>query len=156
MFQLKYYLGENMSLIDRDYLLAAIIALVAGIIVVVSLFLPWLEVANATSEQLNAFQVGQFTAESLNLAFAGTAFNFLLLFGCLMIFGAVLKLVKIEVGMNLIYASAILCLIFTGLTMIISSFIAFLSPLFGSWLCLCASIAGLVSPKLQVRKQKQE
>jgi hypothetical protein len=145
-----------MSLIDRDYLLAAIVAFAAGIIVIVSLFLPWLAVANEGTEQLNAFQVGQLTAESLNLAFASTAFNFLLLFGCLMIFGAILKLMKIEIGLNLIYASAILSIIFTALTMIISSFVAFLSPLIGSWTCLCASIAALVSPKLQVRKQKQE
>ncbi|MDH5788272.1 MAG: hypothetical protein OEZ40_08280 [Candidatus Bathyarchaeota archaeon] len=145
-----------MASFDRDYLLAAIVAFLAGIIVIVSLYLPWLAIANETSEQLNAFQVGEFTAESLNLAFASTAFNFLILFGCFMIFGAVLKLVKIEVGMHLIYAGALLSAIFTTLTMIISSFVAFLSPLAGGWICLCSSIAGLVSPKILIRQQKQE
>lgn len=141
---------------DREYVLVAIVALVAGVIVIASLFLPWLVVANEESEKLNAFQVGEFTAESLNLAFASTAFNFLLLFGVLMIFGAVLRLVKIEVGLCLIYAGALLTLIFTVLTLIVSSFVAFLSPLTGAWVCLCSSIAGLISPKLRFREQKQE
>lgn len=145
-----------LGLIDRDYILAAIVALVAGAIVIASLFLPWLVVADEESEELNAFQVGGFTAESLNLAFASTAFSFLLLFGCFMIFGAILRLVKIEVGLYLIYAGALLGVIFTVLILIISSFVAFLSPRMGGWVCLCSSIAGLVSPKLRIEKKRRD
>lgn len=145
-----------MGLIDRDYVLAAIVALVAGVIVIASLFLPWLVVADEESEELNAFQVGEFTAESLSLAFASTTFNFLILFGCFMIFGAILRLVKIEVGLYLIYAGALLGVIFTVLTLIVSSFVAFLSPRIGGWVCLCSSIAGLVSSKLRIKEKKQE
>ena len=145
-----------LDLIDRDYILAAVVAFVAGVIVIASLFLPWLVVASEESKELNAFQVGEFTAESLNLAFASTAFNFLLLFGCFMIFGAVLRLVKFEIGLYIVYAGALLSIVFTVLTLIVASFVAFLSPLIGEWVCLCSSIAGLVSQKLRIGEQKQE
>lgn len=151
--------GRMLGLIEREYTLITVVALLAGIFIVASLFLPWLAVTDEESgevERLNAFQVGESAVESLNLAFVATAFNFLLLFGFLLIFGAVLRFAQIEIGLYLVYAGALLSVVFTVLSLIVSSFVAFASPLIGQWVCLCFSIAGLVSPRLRIIEQKRE
>jgi len=142
-----------LGLIDRENVLSATVAFVAGVIVIESLLHPWLVVDN--EDLLNAFQVGELAAESLNLAFASTAFSFLLLFGFFIILGAILRLLKFEIGLHLIYAGALLSVIFTVLILIISSFVASLSPGIGEWVCLCSSIAGLISPKLRMSIHKE-
>ncbi len=148
-----------LGIIEREYVLSTVVAFLVGLFVIVSLFLPWLAVTDEESEEverLNAFQVGESTIESLNLAFVTTAFNFLILFGSLLIFGAILRLIKIEIGLHLIYAGALLSVVFTVLSLIISSFIIYASPLIGQWVCLAFSITGLVSPRLHRKEQMQE
>jgi len=142
--------------LDRSYSLVvqSVIALVAGILVVASLFCPWMAVGDGSAETFNAFQLGEHFADSLNLAFVSVAFDFLLIFGCFMIVGAVLRLLNVAVGLDLIYAGALLSLIATAIMIIVSGFIPFHTPLIGAWLCLCSSIAGLISPKLTVEERK--
>jgi hypothetical protein len=138
-----------MSLIRREYTLAVAVAMVSGIVAIVSLVLPWV---NTADKSLNAFQLGDFAAESLSVAFVGTAFGFLAFFGGLMIVGAILMLTGFDSGQFVIYGSAILTIIFAVLGLIVSSVIPLVSPYIGAWLCLCCGIAGVISPKLHVKK----
>jgi hypothetical protein len=138
-----------MSLIRREYALAVAVALVSGIVAIVSLVLPWV---NTADKSLNAFQLGDLVAESLNVAFVGTTFGFLAFFGGLMIVGAILMLTGFDSGQFVIYAGAILTIIFAVLGLIVSSIIPLVSPYVGAWLCLCCGVAGVISPKLHVKK----
>jgi hypothetical protein len=140
-----------MRLISREYALVVAVALVSGIVAIVSLVLPWV---NTADKSLNAFQLGDLVAESLSVAFIGTAFGFLAFFGGLMIVGAILMLTGFDSGQFVIYAGAILTIIFAVLGLIVSSIIPLVSPYIGAWLCLCCGIAGVISPKLHVRKME--
>ena len=142
------------SLIERDLALFTIVALAAGTLIVSSLFLPWFSVTDEESGEItefNAFQIGNATIESLNLAFVATAFNFLFLFGFLLISGTFLRLIEMEIGLHLVYAGALLSLLFTVITLIVSSFLTFTRPSLCQWVCFCSSIAALISPRLSVK-----
>lgn len=140
-----------MSTILREYALAVAVAMAAGVITIFSLLLPWVRVED---ELLNAFQAGEYVAESINVAFVGTTFNFIIFFGALMIVGGILMLTDFEVGQYLTYAGSILTIIFAVLDLIVSSLIPLVSPHAGAWLCLCVGTAGVISPKLRVKKEE--
>lgn len=138
-----------MSIIRREYALAVVVAVVSGIITIVSLLLPWVSTVDGV---LNAFWIGGLFADSFKIAFMGTAFSFLVFFGCLMIVGGILMLLSFDTCVYIVYAGAILTIVFAVLGLIVSSVIPMVAPHVGAWLCLCCGVAGAVSPKLRVKK----
>jgi hypothetical protein len=134
----------------HKYNLLAIIALISGIVTIVSLFLPW---ANVNDELLNAFQMGNSAAESVKMAFVTTTFDFIAFFGGLTIVGAVLMLMNLDVGVHLITVGSFLTIIFTVLGLWISSLLPLVTPYIGGWICLSCGVAGIVSPKLRKKEQ---
>ena len=141
-----------MSTIHREHLLPVMFAAVFGVIAIVSLLLPWVYVGGTENKELDAFRLRRFAAEALGVALLETAFNFLILFGALMVVGAVLMLIGFDVGPYIIYSGAILNIIFTILALTVSSLLPSVSPRIGVWVCLIAGIAGLISPKLHLKK----
>lgn len=139
------------GMIRREYILPTVVALVSGVITVVSLFLPWAVVGE---EWVNAFQMADAVAETLNIAFVKTFFNFLVFFGGLIILGSILMLMDFEVGVHLIHVGSILSIIFTVLGLMFSSLIPLVLPHVGIWLCLCCGTAGVISPKLRGKTEK--
>jgi len=140
-----------MGLIHREYVLAVSVALASGIVTIFSLLLPWVWV---DGELLNAFRAGEHVAKSINMAYVGTAFNFLIFFGALIVVGAILMLLDFKIGQYLIYSGSILTITFTVLELLVSSIIPRVSPYAGPWLCLCLGTAGVISPKLRGEKEE--
>ena len=138
-------------MISREHDLPAIVALFSGLIVIVSLFLPWI---SAGSEVLNAFRMGDVVAQFAKVALVGTMFDFIILFGGLIIVGAILMLANFDVGIYLIQVGSILTIIFTVLGLLILSMVPTVWPHAGAWLCLACGVAGAISPKLRVKKEK--
>lgn len=132
----------------KDVLVQGSVGVVAGILTIAGLFMPWLAVENSAT----GFEIG----DVLTTTQAVTAIPMtLLILGVLIIAGGVMHLLGYPYEMKLATATSLMALL-TSIFFILTVFFGVLThnqttltPQVGPWISILGSIFGVVSPRLK-------
>lgn len=135
---------------SRDKMVQGVIAVVGGLIIFISLFLPWVVIE--TSEIIG-LDVGKLLIYTANTQFIVVATYFLLFLATLLMFGGFLQILGYKSSKDVIrYASGLALFISVIITLAISiipQHMLFYTLKLSPWVCIFGAVIGLISTRLE-------
>jgi len=132
------------------------VAICGGLMILISLFYPWITVLNAYPIEMFGFDIGEIFVSLANTQFVKVIAMFLLLFGNLTLLGGFLRLVGYELGKQLVSVASGLALFLSVVVVLalgaLPTHEVTISFAISPWIYITGAILGLVSVKLEFGK----